>query len=369
MQAPIIKFDTQASPDFFLEITKKVNAYFRENKISKYANFNMKVKTVFMVLTYFVPFGILLSGLFTTFWPIVGLWIFMGFGMSGVGLSIMHDANHGAYSANKTVNKALGFLINFIGAYDVNWRIQHNVLHHSFTNVNGYDEDISNPVMRFSPDQKRKKIFKYQAFYAPFFYGVMTLWWTIAKDFLRINNYKKSGLLQKQGLSFSQALSYLIFHKIWYVALTVVLPMLLLPIPWWQTLVGFIIMHFICGLVLALIFQPAHVVEQTDFFIPNSDGTVENNWAIHQMKTTSNFANESRVFSWLIGGLNYQIEHHLFPNICHVHYRNISPLVKETAQKYGVPYHQQKTFASALISHFTLLNQLGRGNDKKIATV
>ena len=125
-------------------------------------------------------------------------------------------------------------------------------------------------------------------------------------------------------------------------------------------------MQFISGMILALIFQPAHVVQETEFFVAE-DGSVENNWAIHQMKTTSNFANGSVIFSWLIGGLNYQIEHHLFPNICHVHYKDIAPIVKETAKEFGVPYYHNKTFYSALVSHFTLLNELGTGAyDKRL---
>ena len=119
-------------------------------------------------------------------------------------------------------------------------------------------------------------------------------------------------------------------------------------------------MQFICGLVLALIFQPAHVIQETEFFVPDEEGSVENNWAIHQLKTTSNFANDSRLFSWLIGGLNYQVEHHLFPHVCHVHYRNISKIVKKTAEEYDLPYHYHKTFFGAVASHFKMLYRLGR---------
>jgi linoleoyl-CoA desaturase len=137
--------------------------------------------------------------------------------------------------------------------------------------------------------------------------------------------------------------------------------MIVLNLSLWQILLGFLVMHFISGLILALIFQPAHVIESTDFYKIGDSGNIENNWAIHQMKTTSNFANGSRVFSWLIGGLNYQIEHHLFPHICHVHYPKISGIVKETAEKFNVPYLQHKSFAGALKSHFSLLHQLGTG--------
>jgi len=368
MAVPVVKFNLENQPEFFKELRKNVNNYFKENNISKYATLNMKFKTVFMLSLYFVPMVLMLTGVFTSLWSIMGVWFIMGFGMSGIGLSIMHDANHGAYSKNKNVNNILGFTLNFLGAYHVNWKIQHNVLHHSYTNIDGFDEDIKNPVMRFSPDQERKSIFKYQMFYAPFFYGIMTLYWFLSKDFERLLRYKKNNLLAAQKLTYTKALIHIIFHKVWYLSLTLGLPIIIVGLPWWQTALGFVMMHFICGMALALIFQPAHVIEDTEFFATNDNGSVENNWAIHQMKTTSNFAHDSRLFSWFVGGLNFQIEHHLFPTICHVHYRDISPIVKATAEKYGIPYHEQKSFAGALKSHFSLLNQLGTGEyDRKLA--
>ncbi len=370
MSTPTLTFNTKNQPEFFLELTKKVNGYFKEKGISKYANANMVIKTIFMLALYFVPFLLMVTGVASTAGSVMLMWGLMGLGMSGIGLSIMHDANHGAYSKNKYINNALGYLINFLGAYHINWKIQHNVLHHSYTNVDGYDGDITNPVMRFSPDQKRKKLFKFQAFYAPFFYGIMTLYWAFVKDFIKLVDYSKQGLLERQGTTLSKAMISMIFYKIGYIVVILIIPMLIVDIPWWQMILGFLMMHFITGMVLALIFQPAHVIENTNFYTPDSTGSVANNWAIHQMRTTANFANKSVLFSWFIGGLNFQIEHHLFPHICHVHYKKLSPIVKKVAQKYNVPYYQHKTFVAALVSHFKLLNQLGTGSyDKKLAAV
>lgn len=360
INTPQIKFNTKRHNEFFKEVNKRVNNHFIENKISRYANLNMKLKTVFMICLYFIPLAMLYSGLISTFWPMMAIWITMGFGMAGIGLSIMHDANHGAYSKKKTVNNVLGYLVNFLGAYHINWKIQHNVLHHSFTNVEGHDEDIATPVMRFTPNQKRRKIFRYQAFYAPLFYGIMTMYWYV-KDFRQLVQYKRRNLLKSQGLSFSKALAQVIFNKVWYLSITLVLPLYILNLYWWQVLIGFVVMQFVCGLLLALIFQPAHVIEETQFYEPDHNGSLENNWAIHQMRTTANFATDSKFFSWFIGGLNHQIEHHLFPNICHIHYKNISKIVRKTASEFNLPYHQHKTFFGALKSHFTLLNKLGTG--------
>ncbi len=359
MNVPVVKFNTKDRPEFFRELHRRVNQYFRDNQISKHANFNMVFKTTFMLALYSIPLVIMLTGVVKSFWVMLFLWILMGFGMSGIGLSVMHDANHGSYSNKDWVNRMLGYLLNYIGGYHINWKIQHNVLHHSYTNVHEFDDDISKGIMRFSPDQEARTMYRFQAFYAPLLYGLMTIYWLILKDFQQLVRYDRKNLLEGQGLKLGQAISHVVFNKLWYIVLTLVLPIMLIDLPWWQVLIGFLTMQFICGLILALIFQPAHVLEETEFFKVDENGSVENNWAIHQMRTTANFANRSRFFSWFVGGLNFQIEHHLFPNICHVHYRKISKIVKATAEEYNVPYHQHPTFGGALWSHFSHLHRLG----------
>lgn len=365
---PNVKFNTFDQPEFVKILRKNVGDYFKENNISRYANLSMKIKTAFMICLYFIPLLLMIFGVISGFWPIMAVWFVMSLGMSGIGLSVMHDANHGAYSKKKSVNQVLGFLVNFLGAYHVNWKIQHNVLHHSFTNVEGFDEDFENPVMRLSPAKPHKKAYRFQAFYAPFVYGLLTLNWLFSKDFLQVIDYNKKNLLSGQGLTLKQAIWHVAIHKVWYILLTIVIPIIVVDLPWYQTVAGFLMMQFISGLILALIFQPAHVIEETAFFTPDDQGSVENNWAIHQLKTTANFANKSRWFSWYVGGLNFQIEHHLFPNICHIHYRKISKIVEKTAKEFNIPYYQHKTFYHALKSHFTLLHQLGTGSyDRKLA--
>ena len=259
-------------------------------------------------------------------------------------------------------------MINFLGGYHVNWKIQHNVLHHSFTNVEDYDEDINIGLMRFSPNQKRYGIYRFQIFYAPILYGFMAAYWLISKDFAGLIRYNKKDLLKGQGLTLASGLAYSIFNKTWFLGLWLVLPMIIVPIAWWQTLLGFFLMLFICSIILSFIFQVAHVINETEFYTTNENGSVENNWAIHQMNTTANFGDKSMILSWYIGGLNYQIEHHLFPNICHVHYKKISKIVKETAEEFKVPYLQHKSYFTALRSHLSLLHALGTGKyDKMMA--
>ena len=360
MSTPVVKFKSKPHSDIFSVLRKRVKAYFKEHNVTPYANGNMVAKTIFMLSLYLVPYFLMISGLVSGVWGVLSMWTLMGLGMAGIGLSIMHDANHGSYSRNKHVNKALGLLINLLGGLRINWQIQHNTLHHSYTNIEGYDQDIINPLLRMSPDQKRKWFHKYQALYAPLLYGIMTLYWSTSKDYEQIFKFDKMNLLHRYGLNKWTGLLRVTLVRIFYFGAFLVLPLLMVATPWWVTLLGFVIMHVICGLLLALIFQTAHVIEETHFATPNDNGEVRQNWAIHQLRTTANFANESRIFSWLIGGLNYQVEHHLFPNICHVHYREISKIVKATAKEYNVPYFQHKTWVRALGSHFGMLKKLGR---------
>ena len=355
------KFNRKNQPDFFAVLNQRVNAYFAEPGRSRKANASMVVKTVVMLGLYFVPLLVLLLGGYQSPWVVYGLWGLMGLGMAGIGLCVMHDANHGSYSSHRSVNRAIGFVINFMGCYHGTWQIQHNVLHHSYTNIEGFDEDTDNELMRFTPNRPGKWLFRYQAYYAPFFYCLMSLNRFLVKDFVQVVRFHRTGLLAAQGRSFAGTLAKILFHKSWYVGLTLVLPVLLSGLPVHQVLLGFLLMHAICGLILALIFQSAHILEETDFFRPGEAGHMTHHWAVHQVHTTANFANASPLFSWLIGGLNFQIEHHLFPNICHVHYRALSGIVRTTTAEFGLPYHAHTTFAGALRSHFVYLDRLGRG--------
>lgn len=357
-----IRFSQKSGTDFSNTLKKRVRDYFKENNISKYANASMVIKTIFMIAVYLVPYFLMITGLISNIWLIALCWVIMGAGVAGIGLSIMHDANHGAYSKNEKVNFWLGRILNIVGGFAPTWNIQHNVLHHSYTNVLGYDEDVSPPIsiLRFSPKDEYRKIHRFQFIYAWFFYGLMTLSWITSKDFAQLYRYKKMGLTKTENEKFNRLLAELIFTKIFYYFYILVLPIIFIDIAWWLIPIFIVVMHIIAGIILAMIFQPAHVVNETEFPAENADHSIENNWSIHQLQTTSNFAPNSRIFAWLIGGLNYQVEHHLFPNICHVHYRKISRIVKQTAHEFGLPYHSEPTFASALANHNRMLKKLGK---------
>jgi len=346
--------------DFTVTLNKRVNDYFKKNKVARHGNSEMVFKTIFMFALYLIPYGLIVSSTVTNMWMLILLVVTMSFGVAGIGLSVMHDANHGAYSKRPWINTAIGYSLNFVGANAFNWKIQHNVMHHTYTNVLELDEDITpRGVLRLSPHTTWKKIHKYQYIYAWFLYGLLTIIWLTLKDFVRIVKYQKNGLAKKQKANISREWLILIGSKLVFVGYIFVIPVLTTTLLWWQVLIGIVLMHYIAGFILAIIFQPAHVIDGTEYPMPDEDNLFENNWAVHQLRTTTNFGNKSRWFSWYVGGLNFQIEHHLFPNICHVHYRKISAIVKSTAQEFNLPYKSVETFVGALQSHVKLLKQLG----------
>lgn len=360
MNANTIRFNN-TNRSFYLTAKKRVDDYFKSNNISRYGNYRMVVKSVFMFALYFTPFILLLCNISSGFWLNSFLWILMGFGMSGIGLSVMHDANHGTYARNAKINTLMSYSMNFIGGSSLNWQLQHNTLHHTYTNIHDHDEDIA-PLgfLRFDPHAEYKKIHKFQFLYAWFFYGMMTIMWATTKDFSQLKRYNEMGLLTVRKTTYKKELLKLVLNKLFYLSFSLGLPLIFMNSPWYLILAGWGIMHFTCGMILALIFQPAHVVDLTEFPLPCEKGNMQDDWAAHQLKTTMNFAQRSWFFSWFVGGLNFQVEHHLFPNICHIHYKKLAPIIRETAKEFDLPYNSKKTFVAALASHAKLLYMLGR---------
>ncbi|HCZ35255.1 MAG TPA: acyl-CoA desaturase [Cytophagales bacterium] len=346
--------------EFTQILNKRVNEYFKTNNISRVGNTEMVIKTVVMFGLYFIPYALILGGIVTGLGWMFVLVLIMSLGLAGIGLSVMHDANHGAYSNKKWLNTLMGYSLNMVGANAFNWKIQHNVLHHTYTNVHEEDEDISpRGVLRLSPHSNWKWFHKYQFIYAWFLYGLMTIVWMVFKDFVRIIRYQQNGLARSNNANIAKEWLILIATKVVYVSYIFVIPFLVTSLSGWQILFGILTMHYIAGFILAIIFQPAHVIEGTEYPLPDEHHKLENTWAVHQLHTTTNFGNKSRWFSWYVGGLNFQIEHHLFPNICHVHYRKIAAIVESTAREYNLPYKSATTFVDALLGHARLLKQLG----------
>ncbi|HKK10527.1 MAG TPA: acyl-CoA desaturase [Bacteroidales bacterium] len=358
-----LSFPAEKNNEFMLELRKRVDDYFAQNNISKYGNTNLVVKTIVMLLLYLGPYFLMVTGVVSSTPLILVCWILMGLGMAGVGMNVMHDANHGGYSKNHRLNNFLSYSLYILGGLPITWRIQHNNIHHSYTNIHGHDADIEPvEILRFSPHKPHRKIHRFQHLYAWILYGLMTLLWITTKDFQQLVKYRKMGLLNREGKSYWLLMLKLVLSKIAYYIIFIAIPLYVLPIPWYTTLLFFFIMHFIAGVILATIFQTAHVMPDAEFPLPDKEGKMENNWIVHQLSVTTDYAPNNKILTWLVGGLNYHAVHHLFPHFSHVHYKNISSIVKEVTDKYGITYHIQPTFFKAIGKHVKMLKLLGKSN-------
>ncbi len=343
---------------FAAAVRKNVDNYFKEKAISPKGNWNMTLKSAAMLALYFAPFALVLfvpmSG-----WLALALAIVMGLGKAGIGMSVMHDAAHGSYSRKRWVNDLMSANMYLLGSNVFTWKVQHNVLHHTYTNIDGLDADIAvHGPIRLCEHSPIKKIHKYQYVYAFFLYGLMTLS-KLVKDFNQLRVYTKAGIAKEQRSSPVVETIKLVVFKAAYLMAVIGLPLLMTGFNIWQVLAGFFLMHWVAGFILSVIFQLAHVIEGAEQPLDKTAGIIENEWMVHELQTTANFARENRVLGWYIGGLNFQIEHHLFPHICHVHYPQIAPIVERTALEFGYPYNVKPTFRDALASHVRKLKELG----------
>jgi linoleoyl-CoA desaturase len=350
-----IRFNPPNKSLFFPTLKKRVDEYFINNNISRHANATMVIKTIVLLAGYITPFVLILT-LNLPFHIALIMWVVMGISFSDVGMCVMHDANHKAYSSSDKINKLLGNTLTLIGGSVSNWKMQHNVLHHTFTNIVDADDDIADKlVLRFSPHTPVKWFHKFQWIYAFFFYGLQTVYWVFFKDYIQHSKYSAV-----EGESKAYTLVKLLSIKFAYYFVFLVMPTLFFNVPLNEVLIGFFLMHFVGGIILTTTFQLAHTVEKTSHPLPNEKNMIENDWAIHQMNTTVNFAPQNKLISWYIGGLNFQVEHHLFPRICHVHHPEISKIVKQTAAEFDIPYLENETIAEAFMSHVNTLKRFGK---------
>jgi linoleoyl-CoA desaturase len=361
-----LKFVNKNKSLFSVVLKQRVDEYFKENNISKHANGAMIFKTVFFLVLFVTLYFTILFEVFPTVYQIP-LAMLLGMTMAFIGFNICHDALHGAYSANKKVNKSLGFLFNVIGANAYMWNITHNIVHHSYTNVVHHDEDIeiAPGLVRVSETDKLNYIHRYQHIYAFFLYTLTTLAWFFKKDYKKFfqKNIGDSHVNKHPKIEYFN----LFFYKFIYYGLFIIVPLMVMQATWQQFLLGFLVMNFAEGVVLGLVFQLAHVVEDTIITLPNEANNIEEAWAVHQIRTTANFATKSKLAFFLCGGLNFQVEHHLFPKICHIHYGEVSKIVEATAKDFDLPYHNNSTFFSALQSHYQLLKKMGRPANEVVA--
>ena len=345
------------SGDFFATLRKNVQHYFDENKIKQSGNAALYWKAAILIVVYIITY-VTIVALPIPGWLALVLAAFLGLIQAFVGFNIMHDACHDSFSTKKGINFFFGLSMNALGADAFMWKQKHNVVHHTYTNVEGVDDDIAkSPFLRMCPQQPRYKAHRFQHIYLTLLYGISTIYWIVLKDWQSYFSASEFNVeTDKMKLR-----DHLLFWttKTIYFFLYLVLPAMIWGIGW--AILGFVIMHLFLGATLSFVFQLAHVVDNVEFEHATSDELViENEWAVHQINTTSDFAVDNKVVSWFLGGLNYQVEHHLFPRVSHVHYPALQKIVAKTCADFGVKYRSFPTTGQALASHFRHMRYLGQ---------
>ncbi len=341
---------------FYPSLKKSVDQYFIKNGLKKTGNWQLYMKAIILIP---IAIALYLFLLFGSYSALVGVLLsfLMGLTLVSIAFNVMHDACHGAFSSKKWVNDLMSYTMNALGSNSFIWKVKHNVVHHTYTNVDGIDDDIAkNPALRMAPTQKWVAAHRFQHVYMFGLYALSTILWLLMTDFIKYFNKKvvvtEMKMTTKDHIIFwvSKAL-YLFFYA--------VVPIIF--VGWGAWFVGFLIVHIVMGTTLSVVFQLAHVVEKTGFEAAGEEAKVlDTEWAVHELKTTANFAPRNKMISWFVGGLNYQVEHHLFPRISHIHYPAISQIVKVECKKFNIPYHYYPKMTEAIASHVRVMKRLGQ---------
>lgn len=343
---------------FFDDLKKEVDQYFSDNKIKKTGNIQLYLKTVILISSAITIYFLLLSYSIPV-WPAILMCALLGCILASIGFNVMHDACHGSYSSRKWVNEVFGYSLNALGGNAFIWKFKHNIIHHTYTNIDGVDDDIAkSPIMRQCSTQKWVPAHRFQHIYVILVYAISSFAWVTLMDFNKYFSQKVHNT-KLQKMTFKEHFIFWI-SKLLYIIFYVVIPIATVGVGSWA--VGFTVMHLFLGFTLAIVFQLAHVVEDIEFaYAPGDDPLIiENEWAVHQVKTTANFDRSNKLLSWFVGGLNFQIEHHLFPRVSHVHYPAISKIIEAKCKEHHLPYHVNPTFLSAIASHFRMMKELGK---------
>lgn len=342
---------------FSVALKARADAYFEGIAAQRRDLPSMYLKT-FVILTWFTSSWAILVFVATTWWQAGLAAMSLGLSIAAIGMSVQHDANHGGYSKAAWVNRTLGFTLDVMGVCGFIWRQKHNIIHHTFTNVEGIDFDLDFGIIaRLTPEQRRRPWHRYQHLYIWFLYGFLLPKWVFYDDFVILRT-RKMGPHKLPRLNRTEKALF-VGWKVFFVGWSIVIPSLFHPI--WQVAVFHLVAVFTLGVTLSTMFQLAHCVGEAEFPEPAPSGErMKQEWAAHQVETTVDFAPKSALLTWFLGGLNFQVEHHLFPKICHLHYPALSRIVEEESIKHGVKRRENITFARAVASHFNHLRKLGQ---------
>jgi linoleoyl-CoA desaturase len=345
--------------DFQVELRRRVEDFFRRSGRRQRDCWQMYLKTAILFAIFAASYGLLVF-VAATWSQALPLAILLGLATAGIGFNIQHDGKHQAYSNHPWINKAMAMTMDLIGGSSYIWHWKHNVFHHTFVNITGHDSDIDLGILgRLTPHQKRYWFHRWQHIYLWSLYGLLVVNWQLGGDFYNLitGRIGERRFPRPKG----KDLVIFLFGKVIFFSLAFGIPLLVHPISVVVLFYG--IIAVVLGMTLSIVFQLAHAVEEADFPLPEPDsGRIDNAWAIHQVETTVDFARSSRVAAWLLGGLNFQIEHHLFPRICHINYPAISKLVEDTCREFGVRYREHPSLWAGLVSHFRWLRRMGMPN-------
>jgi linoleoyl-CoA desaturase len=342
---------------FHGELKRRINEYFSQAGKKPTGNFSLYFKAVVLVISFL---GVYTHLVFFTpiTWVAILECIALGGLTAAIGFNIMHDGMHGSFSRYKWMNELAGLSLNFLGANNFMWRTKHNIIHHTYTNVEGLDDDIeAKPLLRLCDTQKYYKIHRFQHWYFWAAYSLLYIWWVFFTDYKKYFT-GKIGPTPLKKMTIDQHISFWGF-KLLHAFIFLAIPIYMVGFSTW--LIGFLVYGMFAGFVLSIVFQLAHTVEDTHFVQASTQvGKIEDEWAIHQLKTTANFATKNKVISWLVGGLNFQVEHHLFPKISHVHYPAISKIIRNACKDFGISYIEYPKMRLAVVSHVSHLKKLSR---------
>jgi len=342
---------------FRTAVESRVDRYFGEQRLHRTGGRKLAVKAAILSVWLLASYVALVFAA-ATWWQALPAALSLAFAIAGFGFNVQHDGNHGAFSERPWINKAAGYGLDLVGGSSYFWHAKHNLAHHTYTNVAGADDDIDmGGLARLSLHDKRRSLHRYQQFYMWFLYGFLLLKWQLVDDFRVLLSARVAG--RRTARPRGGDLFALILGKAVVLGLAWGLP--LLSHRWPLVAAFYLGVVGLVGIIIGVVFQLAHCVEGAAFSSPAaSDRRLPRDWATHQVESTVNFAPRSRWLTWYVGGLNYQIEHHLFPRVSHVHYPQLAPLVAATSAEHGVKYHCHPSFGAALRSHFRFLRQMGR---------
>ncbi len=343
--------------EFIRETRRDVEQYLRPRQTRVRGHLQLYAKTV-------VAFGLTFGSWTTLVFAHPGVWLGLVC-MAGLVLGtiltafcVQHDANHGAYFRTRRSNHLMGWTADaLLGFSSYAWRVKHNVAHHTYTNVDGYDADSTQvPLARLMPMQAPKPWYRLQHYYLWPLYSLMVLRWQTGADIAALVR----GSIGRSALRMPKRwdLVGLLAGKAIFVGWAIVVPMLVYP--WWAVLAAYVGLTMVTSLITATTFQLAHCVEEADFASAAELTAAKRVWAVHEVETTVDFCPRNPVLTWMLGGLNYQIEHHLFPRVPHTHYAGIAEIVQRNAAKHGVRYTAQPSLRLAIRSHFRHLRAMGR---------